>query len=84
VVSAPQGGEHALAQLTRELHGQPGVDTIVPFGTSLHVSGTDHAALARTRDVFAARSSGVEWVAAEPWLDDVFVRLMQQAKDNYA
>ena len=84
VVSAPQGGEHALAQLTRELHGQPGVDTIVPFGTSLHVSGTDHAALARTRDAFAARSSGVEWVAAEPWLDDVFVRLMQQAKDNYA
>jgi len=84
VVSAPQGGEHALAQLTRELHGQPGVDTIVPFGTSLHVSGTDHAALARTRDAFASRSAGIEWVAAEPWLDDVFVRLMQQAKDNFA
>ena len=83
VVSAPEGDERALALFTRELHGQPGVDTIVPFGTALHVSGTDHAALARTRDAFASRS-GLVWTAAEPWLDDVFVRLMQQAKDNYA
>jgi ABC-2 type transport system ATP-binding protein len=83
VVSAPEGGEHALAQLTRELHGQPGIDTIVPFGTTLHVSGTDPDALARTRDTFSARA-GLVWTPAEPWLDDVFVRLMQQAKDNYA
>ena len=84
IVSATQGGEHALAQLTRALQGQPGVDTIVPFGTSLHVSGTDHDALERTHQAFAARSPDVRWEPAQPWLDDVFVRLMQQAKDNFA
>jgi ABC-2 type transport system ATP-binding protein len=84
VVSAPEGGERPLAKLMRDLHGQPGVDTIVPFGTTLHVSGTDADALARTRDHFAARYAGIEWTPAQPWLDDVFVRLMQQAKDNYA
>lgn len=83
VVSAPEGGERALAALTRELHGQPGVDTVIPFGTSLHVSGTDAEALASTRDAFASRA-GLVWVPAEPWLDDVFVRLMQQARDNFA
>jgi ABC-2 type transport system ATP-binding protein len=81
VVSAPAGGEHALARLSRQLAGQPGVDTIVPFGTTLHVSGTDHDALERTREAFSGQLS---WSRSEPWLDDVFVRLMQQARDNFA
>jgi ABC-2 type transport system ATP-binding protein len=69
VVTAAQGGERELA-------------LVVPFGTSLHVSGTDHAALASTRDRFATRGE-LRWTRSEPALDDVFVRLMQQAKDNY-
>ncbi len=82
VVSVPAGDERTLAKLANELEGEPGVDTIVPFGTTLHVSGVDHAALARTRDAYGG--PGLEWARAEPSLDDVFVRLMQQAKDNYA
>ena len=82
IVRAPEGGEHALATLTRELEGRAGVDTVVPFGTSLHVSGVDEAALTRTRDDFAR--PGLVWTKGEPWLDDVFVRLMQQARDNFA
>ena len=77
VVSAPEGGEHALARLAGELGGQPGVDTVVPFGTTLHVSGVDHDALERTATAF---SRGLSWTRSQPWLDDVFVRLMQQAE----
>ena len=83
VVSAPEGDERTLAQLTRQLHGQPGIDTVIPFGTTLHVSGTDEEALARTRDAFAS-GSGFVWTRSEPALDDVFVKLTQRAKDNFA
>ena len=82
IVRATEGGEHALATLTRELEGRSGVDTVVPFGTSLHVSGTDHAALERTREAYASRAD-LSWTRSEPWLDDVFVRLLQQARDNF-
>ena len=82
IVRVTEGGEHALATLTRELDGRAGVDTVVPFGTSLHVSSTDHAALERTREAYASRSD-LSWTRSEPWLDDVFVRLMQQARDNF-
>ena len=34
-----------LAELSAELEKTPGVDMVAPFGTSLHVSGRDHAAL---------------------------------------
>jgi ABC-2 type transport system ATP-binding protein len=83
VVSAPEGGEQALARLSRDLEREPGVDTVVPFGTTLHVSGTDHAALDAVRARYAAGGQ-FAWVRDQPSLDDVFVRLMQQAKDNYA
>ena len=34
-----------LNALSSELTGKPGVDMVAPFGTSLHVSGRDKAAL---------------------------------------
>ena len=34
-----------LGELADELDGTPGVDMVAPFGTSLHVSGRDAAAL---------------------------------------
>ena len=37
-----------LNGLAAELTGKPGVDMVAPFGTSLHVSGRDHAALEAT------------------------------------
>src|SRR5438876_6536023 len=36
---------HDLQPLQTELTGKPGVDMVAPFGTSLHVSGRDQAAL---------------------------------------
>jgi ABC-2 type transport system ATP-binding protein len=83
VVGVPGGSERVLADLARALEGEEGVTTVVPFGTTLHVSGTDAAALVRVRDRHGG--DGVQrWSRIEPSLDDVFVRLMQQAKDNYA
>ena len=38
------------------LRGQPGVEMVAPFGTALHVSGTDAAAL-EARDRALARRS---------------------------
>ncbi|HTP96389.1 MAG TPA: ABC transporter ATP-binding protein [Burkholderiales bacterium] len=63
-----------------ELRGRPGVEIVVPFGTALHVSGTDAAllemALAPYRDVPALRVQRIE-----SGLEDVFVQLMQRAPE---
>src|SRR6202035_2185459 len=37
-----------LQTLANELAGQPGIDMVAPFGTSLHVSGRDKAVLEAT------------------------------------
>jgi len=71
-----------LAALARELKSAPGVAMVVPFGTTLHVSGTDEHALNSTVEAFKARS-GVAWERAETSLEDVFIRLMNQAPDNF-
>lgn len=71
-----------LNKLTADLTGKPGVDMVAPFGTSLHVSGRDAAAL---EDAVAPyKSSGdTVWQKSEPSLEDVFIELMSRAKDNF-
>jgi ABC-2 type transport system ATP-binding protein len=81
VVENPRTGERALTPFARSLREAPGVETIVPFGTSLHVSGRDRDALMRTGETVAR--DGFTWVEIEPSLEDVFVQLMQQAQDNF-
>jgi ABC-2 type transport system ATP-binding protein len=83
VVDAADGGERTLTRLARDLEREPGVDTVVAFGTSLHVSGVDGAALAAVRDRYASHAD-FRWTPSQPSLDDVFVRLMRQATDNFA
>ncbi|HEX4883092.1 MAG TPA: ABC transporter ATP-binding protein, partial [Casimicrobiaceae bacterium] len=83
VVAVPGGGERELALLARELEHEAGVTTVVPFGTTLHVSGTDAAALDEVRERRAA-AGRQSWTPVTPSLDDVFVRLTQQAQDNFA
>lgn len=72
----------ALTQLTAELNGRPGVDMVAPFGTSLHVSGRDVAALERTIAPYRARAD-LTWRKSEPSLEDVFIELMNRSKDNF-
>jgi ABC-2 type transport system ATP-binding protein len=68
--------------LQDQLTGQPGIDMVAPFGTSLHVSGRDKAALDTTiapwRD-----DTGLHWQQSEPSLEDVFIELMTRSRDNF-
>jgi ABC-2 type transport system ATP-binding protein len=74
-------GEH-LAALAAELKGRPGAEMVAPFGTSLHVSGRDQAALEAAIAPYRDRP-GLDWQRAAPSLEDVFIDLMGRAKDNY-
>ena len=71
-----------LFSLVRELKDAPGVDMVVTFGNTLHVSGTDERALERTAREFARRPA-LEWSRAEASLEDVFIKLMEEAPDNF-
>ena len=65
-----------------ELTGKAGVDMVAPFGTSLHVSGRDRAALEAAIAPWRERS-GLHWQASAPSLEDVFIDLMNRSKDNF-
>jgi ABC-2 type transport system ATP-binding protein len=71
-----------LHMVSDDLGGKSGVDMVAPFGTSLHVSGRDRAALeaaiAPWRD-----KPGLHWQYSEPSLEDVFIELMSRSKDNF-
>lgn len=71
-----------LNKLTAELTGKPGVDMVAPFGTSLHVSGRDAAALENTVAPYKS-DSDMTWHKSEPSLEDVFIELMGRSKDNF-
>jgi len=71
-----------LNGLASELAGQPGVDMVAPFGTSLHVSGRDKSALEATIAPYRAKK-GWQWQDSEPSLEDVFIDLMNRSKDNF-
>ncbi len=79
-VSADHG--EGLAKLTEELTGKPGVDMVAPFGTSLHVSGRDAAALDAAIAPYRGRAE-LHWQHAAPSLEDVFIDLMGKAQDNF-
>jgi ABC-2 type transport system ATP-binding protein len=71
-----------LNALAAELAGKPGVDMVAPFGTSLHVSGRDEAALEGAIAPWRERQ-GLHWQHSEPSLEDVFIELMTRSKDNF-
>ncbi|MDE2411307.1 MAG: ABC transporter ATP-binding protein [Sphingomonadales bacterium] len=79
-------GLHALEgegpgadRLAAEIEGRPGVAMAAAFGTSLHVCGSDLAAL---RAAVAPWTDRISWTETEPTLEDVFINLMRTATDN--
>jgi ABC-2 type transport system ATP-binding protein len=69
----------ALAEKIRPL---PGVEQVVPFGTTLHVSGRDAEKL---RASLAPWMTGAyRWKPIESGLEDVFISLMETAKNNFS
>jgi ABC-2 type transport system ATP-binding protein len=75
-------GEGAgVDRLADTLKTKPGVEMVAPFGASLHVSGTDRAALEAAIAPYSA--DAVRWTEIEPTLEDVFIQLMEGSQDNF-
>ena len=72
-----------LAALEAELTGQPGVLQIARFGSTLHVSGTDAAALENTVRQHEAEGR-YRWSLQAAGLEEAFIYLMTGARDNFA
>ena len=67
--------------LFRSLEKLDGIDTVAPFGASLHVSGHDRAAL-ETAVAPYRNDPALRWSEIDASLEDVFIGLMSKAKDN--
>ncbi len=66
----------SLMDIAAELRTQPGVEMVAPFGSALHVSGTERAAIERALTPLARRGH-VTIREVEPSLEDVFIHLMR-------
>jgi ABC-2 type transport system ATP-binding protein len=75
------GGDEAV--IARRLKGLPGVEQIAPFGNTLHVVGLDPRLLRASVDQ-AIAGTGAEAADDATILEDVFIRLMDSATDNFA
>ena len=71
-----------LRVLAEKLRGNKGVEQVVAFGNTLHVSGRDSAQLEKA--IEAARDPRHEWKQIRSGLEDVFISLMDTAKDNFS
>jgi ABC-2 type transport system ATP-binding protein len=69
-----------LQALAERLRGEAGVDQATAFGVTLHVIGRDADALAATAQRVEAEGA-THWRKIEPGLEDVFISLMNSAKE---
>jgi ABC-2 type transport system ATP-binding protein len=65
-----------LFDLARQLQGHAGVEQAVPFGETLHISGSDAEALEKAIAPF--RAPPYQWRTAESGLEDIFIHLMEE------
>lgn len=72
-----------LAALEARLKTAPGVEQVARFGSVLHVSGTDKAALGATVERFKAEGTH-RWSLQVAGLEEAFIYLMAGARDNFA
>jgi ABC-2 type transport system ATP-binding protein len=70
---------HELAEKIRKL---PGVEQVVAFGSTLHVSGRDAAKLRES--IGSWMTGNYRWEQIDSGLEDVFISLMETAKDNFS
>ena len=80
VTAAVSGGNQV--DIGHQLRTAPGIRTVAPFGTSLHVSASHQRELDAALAALPQQGLAVQMI--EPSLEDVFIALMQDAKDNFA
>ena len=71
-----------LAALADKIRKLPGVEQVVAFGTTLHVSGRNAEKLHASIAPF--QTNAHRWVKIDSGLEDVFISLMETAKDNFS
>jgi ABC-2 type transport system ATP-binding protein len=72
-----------LQPLAETLNRREGVDMVAPFGAELHVSGRDKRALDKAIAEAKKADGAHHWKRGEPSLEDVFILLMDQSRDNF-
>lgn len=70
-----------VAEAARALKSLDGVEQVAPFGATLHVVGSDAAALGKSVDR-VIRQTGCTAEPAETSLEDVFIQFMGASRDN--
>ena len=73
-----------LDRVAEALQGRAGVDQVAPFGATLHVVGSDKAALEKALADVEKKHKGVTVTPGETSLEDVFIQFMSGSKDNMA
>jgi len=71
-----------LHDFAEKIRGKPGVEQVVAFGSTLHVSGLDAEKLRESVSPLIA--GDYHWKQIPSGLEDVFISLMETAKDNYS
>ena len=79
VHAAGEGGEASLLSRIKAL---PEVETATAFGAAIQVAGRDAAALSARLDALAAQGL-LSWEKASPLLEDAFIHLMAESRDNF-
>jgi ABC-2 type transport system ATP-binding protein len=71
-----------LRAIAARLRGADGVEQVVAFGNTLHVSGRDGGKVDAA--ISAVRDDTHVWTRVNPGLEDVFIGLMDNARDNFS
>ena len=72
------------AVFAEALEVRPGVDQLALFGATLHVVGSDRAALEKALADIEKEHKGVTVTPGQTSLEDVFIQFMSGSKDNMA
>lgn len=76
-VSGPE-----LSAITRTLEALAGVDHVTAFGNVLHVTGRDARSLGEAMGIAAASHPAHRFEPVAPGLEDVFISLMDEVRDE--
>jgi len=71
-----------LSEVSQSLKQNPAVEQVARFGTALHISGRDEAAL-RAAIAPWQNKANLTWHQQEPGLEEAFIHLMTASEDNY-